>query len=67
MSEWMPIETAPKDGTHVLAQDAAGQMYVIFWYLFKGNGWYVDCGDPEQWYGESPLTYWQHLPEPRMP
>ena len=58
---WRPIETAPKDGTHVLVADA--------------SGWVQQCWFDGVWtYGEGPtdfmnedrdpVTHWQPLPAP---
>lgn len=62
--QWMPIETAPKDGTFYLA--ASGRRYAVLneppgcvrgqWHLLEG-----------EWRGESDAfqpTHWQPLPPP---
>lgn len=63
MSEWQPIDTAPKDGTTILAVD--GDVIAVVW-------WSVAC-DPAQWRdfgglgagGIDPFepTHWMPLPE----
>jgi hypothetical protein len=55
--EWMPIETAPKDRTYVLAGHLDGSMSVVFW-----NGFAWDDGDYNSnmnWF-----THWMPLPAP---
>ena len=62
MSEWQPIETAPKDGTTVLAV-LDGCMTTISMYQAKQE-WILehDGGHDPRW----PLkpTHWMPLPEP---
>jgi hypothetical protein len=56
MSEWQPIETAPKDGTVILAwrKHATIPMIVRFYYgEWDSDGVHV-----------SHLTHWMPLPEP---
>jgi len=62
---WQPIESAPKDGTSVLAfwgQDSALDLFgVIYWGCEEG------CGEPiwlENDKAVGPPTHWQPLPEP---
>jgi hypothetical protein len=76
MSEWQPIETAPKDGTEILlrVKKRAGVTgkYLVGHYMEEGSycdeyppidkGWYF-------WNGcsfdkASEPTNWMHLPEP---
>jgi len=63
MSEWKPIDTAPRDGTYVLGyREGEGWMTVIYWsdYLYKGGNWralYCEKGD---WWP----THWMPLPQP---
>ena len=61
MSEWQPIETAPKDGTRFLAfdprRDLAPCLIVHYWHRF----WM--CDDERSWCP----THWQHLPLPPPP
>ena len=51
MSEWQPIETAPKDGTHILAYDHASN--IPFVCLWTGKNWnFWGTGDklyPQGW------------------
>lgn len=55
---WQPIETAPKDGTPVLAWDE-GAVCIVTWV----SG---DSVDPDGWYDVQRLdpapTHWQPLP-----
>lgn len=71
MSEWMPIETAPKDGTPILAfsPDSDPSVYVIAWVNsgFDGkdySGWREAGGEG---YERFVPTHWQPLPEPPRP
>jgi hypothetical protein len=53
MSTWQPIETAPKDGTEILAWD--GDQHIVAW--FDGD-WRFS--DDRQCFP----THWQPLPAP---
>ena len=80
MSEWQPIETAPKDGTKILAYDPDGihdPVYaVICWYVHETDffeemegGLYKKSANKTAWWdGASYLpfnaTHWMPLPEP---
>lgn len=66
MSEWQPIETAPKDGTEVLTYREAGLMAVAVWVkyypIWRGgdeSGWVVSDG--ADLVG---VTHWMPLPNP---
>lgn len=68
MTDWQPIETAPKDGTRILLhlrQDEEGD-YVRIGYWGKWNGhlstWCLAEGD-----GDDNPTHWQPLPERPAP
>jgi hypothetical protein len=61
---WLPIETAPKDGTKVLVGrfaegDRDGLVEVDFWHDIKRHG-YNGCGrfNAQYW----PPTHWMPLP-----
>lgn len=62
MSEWQPIETAPKDIT-VLATDGTA-LYLVLWQ----DGEWVDIGDGSGWTDDvEPLSHWMPLPAlPRL-
>jgi hypothetical protein len=56
---WRPIETAPKDGTFILAWFEEAQQHLLLWWFanhwrFKGNDT-IPLMDP---------THWMPLPEP---
>lgn len=59
MSEWQPIETAPKDGTQILIPGgiAYWRADVDGWYTITAVEW---PGLPVQWN----VTHWMPLPEP---
>ena len=65
MSEWMPIETAPRDGTKFDAWQRE-RVINVFWSAVQ-EGWCVEGDyDPEE---PTPLpfpepTHWMPLPEP---
>jgi hypothetical protein len=62
MSEWQPIETAPKDGRQILAWDArATDWYlVVSWNDANGHwGWTTADG---LGYHDQTLTHWMPLP-----
>lgn len=75
MSEWQPIETAPKDGKAVLICSPGNRVAVAFYgdEAFIGNGWHVTVPCMGGWgsgsdthihWPEDQPTHWQPLPEP---
>lgn len=74
MSEWQPIETAPKDGTWILAINNRGNPAVIIWneraYWNEGDlrpGWihpFSDGSASTFWNGAngSMPEYWMPIP-----
>jgi hypothetical protein len=58
MSEWQPIETAPKDGTFVLVWDS---YYGCPEIARATNDGTFFTGD---WDFKCRATHWQHLPGP---
>lgn len=79
MSKWQPIDTAPKDGTHVLLWIKYGDFPVVgYWFTHQGTdlGWQmekehfeVSCatycygGSVCNAYRTTP-THWMPLPDP---
>jgi hypothetical protein len=72
MSKWKPIESAPKDGTEILAFERlpTGDYYRVMYWEDRGehidtltteSGWSkADSG----YIGEFHPTHWQSLPKP---
>jgi len=61
MSDWQPIETAPKDGTEILVYDVwqkKGELFIVGWH-FRDNSWRTV---PGEWRKEP--THWIRLPPP---
>ena len=56
MSDWKPIETAPKDGTNILVYDGK----YIRTATWEGDRW--NSVDLQEFYYK--ITYWMPLPEP---
>ena len=73
MSDWQPIETAPKDGTQILLfcpvkrheSHPANFIFVGWWFSSSkeiDDGWRADQGwFPSEWL---PVTNWMPLPPP---
>lgn len=65
MGDWQPIETAPKDGTRILAFSAKApggpRIDLTWWRNVKENG-YVGWGEFNETYW--PATHWMPLPVP---
>lgn len=65
MSEWKPIETAPREDEDfkILAYDAdTGTMDVVWLSWLKD-----DCSNMRKWFNGDVVdwfTHWQHLPKP---
>lgn len=57
MSDWQPIDTAPKDRTFVLLGVRGGEVCIGFW---NGVAW--DDGDFNN--HMTGFTHWMPLPEP---
>lgn len=62
--KWLPIETAPKDGTRILAyfpDDEGGVLSVIWAYY----GWYLDPdgGTEFEYHIFGNPTHWMPVPE----
>jgi hypothetical protein len=58
MTEWQPIETAPKDGTEVLLTN--GEYKRAGYWATRINAWSIDMVPPIK----AP-THWAPLPEPQ--
>lgn len=71
--EWRPIETAPRDGTHILMYSADAmlpRMFLAFWSLYPSEYMQANGIDGEWSYTweaqevEVEPTHWMPLPEP---
>jgi len=64
-SEWQPIETAPKDGTRILAYCLKkGNFSVCFYCPFLVSWHQVDPRDFGHIYMNATPNYWMPLPPP---
>lgn len=70
MSDWQPIETAPKDGTAFLATDGDDHS-IVKWdkrrgWVAMGDGFLAIASQGDTWtsYIEPLPTHWMPLPKP---
>ena len=64
MTEWQPIETAPKDGTtHILVLDD-GWFCISAWWDDSERNEGGQCWKSSQWHSWLTPTHWMPLPEP---
>lgn len=72
---WQPIETAPKDGTHILVCLGPYDFHnfnsrppmVVHWWGYEGeSGFYLSTGIVQDSYNDQPIefTHWMPLPDP---
>lgn len=60
-SEWQPIETAPKDGTQILALTKGGDIYAVSYDDIFSAPWRLIN---EFGFNEHVMTHWMPLPQP---
>lgn len=74
MSEWQPIETAPKDGTKIIGLLSGGDIEICDYFIMQ-NWKYEDAGNglfrrvPNNhgfWNNNTPIA-WMPLPNPPNP
>lgn len=61
MSEWQPIETAPKDGSYVLVWAESGHEFARW---FRAGECWIRAEDMQNLWGEDAPTHWMPLPAP---
>lgn len=70
MSEWQPIESAPKDGRPIIAfipaEEYAGNCLCVFFDIREGakGRWKVTAGSMNWHIPQQHITHWMPLPEP---
>lgn len=66
MTDWQPIETAPKDGSCVLVARSYGLASAIAVAHFDGEEWrdYGDIGWAGMYGDNNQPTHWMPLPSP---
>ncbi len=65
MTKWQPIETAPRDGTQILASDGRDMVVVEFYQAKDGSAfWEIAHNENSRFFSGRYLTHWMHLPEP---
>lgn len=64
--KWLPIETAPKDGTDVLLSNGKG-VWTDFWDSEIGLWMYCDQWERTNADFDAAPTHWQPLPAPPLP
>lgn len=62
MSKWQPIETAPEDGTRILAYNAYGNIFIT-WWVSKYNGFGWESDSTIDFGGREEPVKWMNLPE----
>jgi hypothetical protein len=63
MTEWQPIETAPKDGTRIAIKFISGGEYQASWRTTYGGEWHVDSYKHLPWHDQHEITHWMPLSE----
>lgn len=61
---WMPIDSAPKDGTRIAIKFSSGNDYEANWQTTYGGEWHVDSFKSLKWADQHLITHWQPLHAP---
>ena len=59
---WLPIETAPKDGTRIAIKFSSGNEHEATWRTTYGGEWHVDSFVHLPWADQKQITHWHSLP-----
>ena len=62
MTEWLPIESAPKSGDHCLGYDQINNRVYEFWMMASREGGFYPMIYQTQ--SQYEITHWMPLPEP---
>lgn len=63
MSEWQPIETAPRDGTEILCCECV-EIFIGFWSGNNVDGYWDSYEEGAHYIDSYSPTHWMPLPEP---
>ena len=71
MTDWQPIETAPKDGTQIIGALRDGRVRPIEWNAGEGSepktGWWGAANLGEEYGDPLHVTHWMPFPKhPRL-
>lgn len=61
--KWMPIETAPKDGSRIITYDGS-EVRENRWFNFDVTGCFPGSDAYCRWHPQESPTHWMPLPEP---
>ena len=65
MADWQTIETAPRDGSQILATDGRDMIVVEYYQAKDGSAFWEIANDQTSRYCSGRyLTHWMPLPEP---
>jgi hypothetical protein len=62
--EWLPIDSAPRDGTRIAIRFASGNEHEATWRTTYGGEWHVDSFHFLKWADQHLIKEWLPLPPP---